>query len=257
MLFLTSTPAINHIIRKKFGIHSTQKQERFINKDRISNELIFRIDGMDKIHFDGNEVTAGAGSVEIMPPHYDKPIKIRTVESGTHIDIFFHTSKPIADTVAVIDTNDNPSIKILFAKIRSVWVNKKDGYYLKAMSLLYQILYELEQTGKKRHENSERYERIEPGIQFIRQNFFKRDFSHRKPAEICGISYTYFHRLFQQKFGTTSAKYVTRLRMEMAVDLLLDGQYTMDEIARMTGYENGYYFSRVFKETYGCPPSRY
>ncbi|MBQ2749957.1 MAG: helix-turn-helix transcriptional regulator [Clostridia bacterium] len=76
-------------------------------------------------------------------------------------------------------------------------------------------------------------------------------------ARLCNICYTYFKRLFAQKYGLTPSRYVAKLRLERGAELLESGQYNVTEVAALCGYDNIYYFSRCFKEAYGVPPSRY
>ena len=52
-------------------------------------------------------------------------------------------------------------------------------------------------------------------------------------------------------------KYITMLRMNRAAELLMQGKLKIGEISDMVGYQNSYYFGRVFKNYFGCPPSEY
>lgn len=259
MLFCTDSPSIDSIHFIKLDTHIKRNTETDINKRRYgpTYEMIYRFSGADEIRAYGKTFRAGAGSVEIMLPKDNTVIMSKTLESGKHINIFFTANSPIIESLTVIDASDNPAICTLFSKIHSVWTGKKDCYYLKALYLFYQILYELERTEQNSYLSGNLYARIEEGISYIQNNFSNSNFSHQTPSQICGVSYTYFQRLFQKKFKTTPVKYVTKLRMEMATDLLFTREYSIEEIARKTGYKNAYYFSRVFKETYGCPPTKY
>jgi AraC-like DNA-binding protein len=75
------------------------------------------------------------------------------------------------------------------------------------------------------------------------------DFLHIHPAHLT--------RRFQQVFGLTPSRYIVVTRMEKAKDLLSQTEYTIDHIARMCGYENGFYFSRVFTQFSKVNPSQY
>ena len=53
---------------------------------------------------------------------------------------------------------------------------------------------------------------------------------------------------------------MTNLRMksaEMLLTAMWANEYTVSEIARMCGYDDALYFSRVFKKHYGCSPSTF
>ena len=47
------------------------------------------------------------------------------------------------------------------------------------------------------------------------------------------------------------------VRMQVAADLLSDHALPVAEVAGLCGYHDHSYFSRVFRDTYGLPPSRY
>lgn len=46
-------------------------------------------------------------------------------------------------------------------------------------------------------------------------------------------------------------------KIERAKELLKQGQFKVYEIAEQLGFENAFYFSRVFKKFEGCSPREY
>jgi len=51
--------------------------------------------------------------------------------------------------------------------------------------------------------------------------------------------------------------YLTSLRMRKARKYLLETDKTMEDIAESIGYQNGFYFSRIFKKKVGVTPSAF
>jgi two-component system response regulator YesN len=45
--------------------------------------------------------------------------------------------------------------------------------------------------------------------------------------------------------------------MEYAKELLMHKRYRVKEVAVMVGIEDPFYFNKLFKSFYGCPPSKY
>lgn len=123
------------------------------------------------------------------------------------------------------------------------------------MSMVYEILYEMILKDNKYLPNS-KYQKIESGIEYIHNNLYN-EINYYLPSELCGISYTYFKKLFIEKFGIPPVQYVNNLRLERGKELLLTNQYSVGEIAKMCGFENTYYFSKKFKEKYHCAPTLY
>ena len=76
-------------------------------------------------------------------------------------------------------------------------------------------------------------------------------------AEAVGLSKYYFTRLFSKSTGYTPIEYLTKIRMEKAVDLLINTDLTVDDIAKLIGYSNGSYFIKVFRQWIGYPPGEF
>ncbi|WJH33552.1 AraC family transcriptional regulator [Paenibacillus sp. CC-CFT747] len=64
-------------------------------------------------------------------------------------------------------------------------------------------------------------------------------------------------RRFRRSFGINPMDYVTQLRIKKARSLLSGSDQTIDRIARSCGYDNGFYFARVFLKHVGLTPSQY
>ncbi|GAA3411334.1 helix-turn-helix transcriptional regulator [Paenibacillus hodogayensis] len=64
-------------------------------------------------------------------------------------------------------------------------------------------------------------------------------------------------RRFQHVFGISPSRYLIAIRMEKAKTLLVQTEYTLDHVAKLCGYENGFYFSRVFTHYSKMNPSQY
>ncbi|MEF3310900.1 AraC family transcriptional regulator [Paenibacillus sp. GYB004] len=75
------------------------------------------------------------------------------------------------------------------------------------------------------------------------------DLFHMQPGQ--------FTIRFQTVFGQLPSRYLFSVRMERAKMLLTQTDYTIDHIARLIGYDNGYYFSRVFTKYLKMNPSKF
>ncbi len=59
---------------------------------------------------------------------------------------------------------------------------------------------------------------------------------------------------FKEEFGITIMDYVTEKRMKLASKMLIEGSYSVHEIAEKCGFSDSEYFSRCFKGYYGKSP---
>jgi AraC-like DNA-binding protein len=74
-------------------------------------------------------------------------------------------------------------------------------------------------------------------------------------AKACGASVRTLERFFLPAFGGTPRRWLKRLRMQRALELLRDGS-TIKETSGCLGYEDPSHFSREFKKCYGFPPNK-
>ncbi len=73
----------------------------------------------------------------------------------------------------------------------------------------------------------------------------------------CGLSPSRFHHLFKQAAGKSPVQYLNDYRLSVASLLLETSEKPVHEIASEIGFENQFYFSRLFKEKYALCPTHY
>lgn len=93
-------------------------------------------------------------------------------------------------------------------------------------------------------------------VAYIDQNFMK-DLSVNELADIFHISPSYFSILFKRMKQETFLKYLTRVRMIKAKELLLNRKLSIQTVAEMVGYQSARYFTKLFHDSFGMYPSDY
>ncbi len=220
-------------------------------------ELIYRICGEVKTSFDGIILENRKGSVQFLPKGGGKTeYRVETIETGECIDVFFDTDIPLSEKAFCKVSRFTGEIKNLFEKLYDAWLKKEDGYYYKAMSLLYRIL-ELIKISLKDESNNQHYKKIAAGIEYLNENFCRSDINFEFVSELCGISYSYFRRLFTECMGSSPNKYILDKRIERAKELLSSKQFNINEISEALGFSDIYYFSHIFKKYTGVSPSKF
>jgi transcriptional regulator GlxA family with amidase domain len=76
-------------------------------------------------------------------------------------------------------------------------------------------------------------------------------------ARMASLSLSHFFALFKRQTGFAPMDYFIRLRMQRACELLDATTLSVKEIAGKLGYEDPFYFSRVFKCVNGMAPTEY
>jgi two-component system, response regulator YesN len=71
------------------------------------------------------------------------------------------------------------------------------------------------------------------------------------------INHNYCSILFKKYTGCTFTDYINRLRMEKSKMLLESVDFGIGEIAQKVGYNDYFYYIKVFKKYYGTTPSKY
>ena len=72
-----------------------------------------------------------------------------------------------------------------------------------------------------------------------------------------GISEVYFRKLFKERFGIPIGKFLLKLRMEYAADLLYSNRYRINEVADLCGFADAPTFTHSFIKYFGVSPSAY
>ncbi|WP_058306530.1 response regulator transcription factor [Gracilibacillus massiliensis] len=68
---------------------------------------------------------------------------------------------------------------------------------------------------------------------------------------------SYFSRLFKKETGETFIEYVTRIKMEKAMEFLNHSTKTVEEISFELGFDSKSYFLKTFKKATGMSPKAY
>ena len=94
---------------------------------------------------------------------------------------------------------------------------------------------------------------ISKAVELIRKNYVQ-GITMEDVASKLGISSGHFSRLFRKATGYTFTDYLMYERIVQAVKLLKETDKKVYEIADLVGYEDGKYFSQIFKRITGFTP---
>lgn len=95
---------------------------------------------------------------------------------------------------------------------------------------------------------------IEQAAEWLHKHF-AQPISISELAERFGYSEGYFYRAFRRYTGQSPAAYLTQIRLQHAMQIMRHTTLTLDRIARVVGYRDPLYFSRLFRKLHGCAPS--
>ena len=86
-----------------------------------------------------------------------------------------------------------------------------------------------------------------------------KQFDINRVIQQTSYSLNHFRKIFKDQCGCTLLQYYQKLKIQMAKQLILQNKsfMTMGEIAHECGFEDPYYFSRVFKKVEGVSPMKF
>ena len=100
--------------------------------------------------------------------------------------------------------------------------------------------------------NGSRLQRIQNWPQLAHE----AGYSVKALAENCGVSVRALEMFFSATKRESPCRWIKRLRMQMAIELLRDGS-SVKETTNRLGYQDHSHFSRDFKKHHGLTPKRF
>ena len=97
---------------------------------------------------------------------------------------------------------------------------------------------------------------IENIIRAMNENYH-REYSVENYAKMCNLSISQFIRNFKKQTMYSPAKYIEKIRIAKAKELLCSSNLSIAEISSIVGYKDPYYFSKVFKKVASITPSEF
>lgn len=119
--------------------------------------------------------------------------------------------------------------------------------------MLGSLKYFLQFKSHKEYNNDDSINRC---IAYMKKNPNKQ-MTVEELAEYAGFSESHFSLLFKKKTGQSPLNFSIYLKIQKACHLIEFSDMKIRDIARQLGYEDPFYFSRVFSKVMGMPPSRF
>lgn len=227
-----------------------------VHMNRAYSGLAIMCDHHSDFTFDGkNKLTVRKNDIIFLPQGSN--YIVTSEEPGDCYAINFLTNADFSASPTLFHTADSAQFMEMFKNIEVIWKNKKPGYDMKCMALLYNIFYKLQSEYSLNHCPSGKQKIILPAVDYIHENYATEVLTLSGLSEMCGITPEYFRSIFKQAYGTSPVKYINHLKLSRAEELLKSNLYSVTEAAIMSGFNDISHFSREFKKAYGVSPSDY
>lgn len=147
-------------------------------------------------------------------------------------------------------------------EISDLWESKKSQYRILIHIKFYEFMYliandfsylNITDDIEKKKLYISRVQKIVDRI----DHDFNQDLSLECIANELGIEYHYFSRFFKKYMGMTYKEYVNHVRLNRAINDLLNTTLSITTVALDNGFGSVKSFTRIFKKNYGITPGEY
>lgn len=261
------------------------------------NFLIFVIKGSIILRFENRDIVINENEMCIVPPFIkNRFVMIDEVYCqyyGVHFDFFYDNSEIFNEDVYIpenlgyvkadiiempeddfligrniynlknidipekISIPDSIGFNELLERLLKSYTTKPFGYELLTKSIMYDILYTIISAIEKTSEIG--VEDMSAVCRYVKSiaNNYGDDIDIVKMAVDFGMSPTRFRSVFKMVTSKTPKEYIIDNKMNHARKLLESGQYNVSEVAYMLGYDDIFYFSKLFKRKIGKSPKNF
>ena len=218
--------------------------------NRPFHALSFRITGDAEFLYDSGSTLVKSKDIIFVPKKFDYTQNAKNEEL---IVVHLNCEKELPSEIVKFTTENPQYFERKFKELYSVWMKQQSGYRYECKSIFYKIIMAIEREIANKNFHTDN--RIADAIDYIHDNFMIGEISVEFLANMCGMSDTYFRRLFVQKTLMTPIKYIRSLKLNYAIELINSGYYNVREIADKCGFSTVNYFSLFIKKETGFSPS--
>jgi AraC-like DNA-binding protein len=179
--------------------------------------------------------------------------KAEVMEKGLSFSIHFTTSEPIETESFCKKVKDTSEIYTLMEHIDRLWQLNPQGDNM-TMSYFCRLCDKIGSIYNKPYFSTDK--KIRQAKEYIDLHF-KEKGCLDEAAKIYGLSRRRFNDRFKVHASCTPNRYVTEKKIALAKELLALQELSVSQTASLCGFSDIYYFSKVFTEEVGIPPSKF
>lgn len=225
--------------------------------------IIFTISGKGMFETDNMQHNLYPGRISALCPYVpykliaDKQTPMEQIFilfNGNNTEILL--KKSTLNTKGTVNVKNAESTLSILKNIIEIGMSQTDFAQEICCSYLKGILLEQANSTDIQPIESSSYESFQKCKNYIDNNFTNIT-SAQEIADQCCLNIRYIARLFRTYEKIRPYDYLTRLKVNKAANVLLTTNLNINQIARMTGFDNPYHFSRVFKSKFKISPLKY
>ena len=249
----------NHFNAQIFAaFYQCRALPKFTISSRSCDGLIYYVKGGHRFSFDNCTIESSAGDFVYLP--LGSKYKNQLLSPNTEyyeVDFIMYDNnipKPLMSSPKKISTPDSFAHLSLLRSIADKFCQIHEKEYFSIFSdLCKAIAITVESVENNR--TTPGIDRIIKSVAYIDRHYFE----NTPIEEIAAMSSTCisnFDRIFKRCFSVSPATYRNMLRIQHAKVALLSG-YSIAETAAKVGFNDQFYFTKIFKQIAGITPGEY
>ncbi len=238
--------------------NSTVPFDTYNSIGRDDYYLIYIIDGQLSIEIDGNEQIAKKGASVIFPPKYKYKYRGKPPAhylyahfTGSYADDFLKECG-FDNLPCVIENDFNTELQNKFSLMINTYLHNEHLSIQKCACLLQEILIAICNDALDKADNSP----LKASLKYI-HSFFTSKIDVPYLASLEKLSNSRYITVFKKQMGKSPNEYIIDLRLQLAKSLLDNTNMSIRQISESIGYNDQYFFSRLFKKHLGISPQNY
>jgi YesN/AraC family two-component response regulator len=264
---LCSNELTNSLMVTDIGFYSKAENHYRERKNGISQYILiyctdgegwFEITGKKQKIYKNQYIIIDKDTAHKYGADYHKPWSIYWIHfSGEKAALFVNHPNQILN----IDLASNSRFRDRILLFEEIFYNLEMGYSMENLEYANICLWHmlgsfryLSQFRKIKEVSAQ--DKVAKSIRFMRTHIDKK-LSLEVIANHCGLSVSQYCLLFKKKTSRSPLDYLIHLKIQHASNLLDFSDLRINEISRQTGYEDAFYFSRVFSKIMGMSPKEY
>ena len=226
-------------------------------ESRLANGLIFKEKGESSYFFEEKKLTVRAGEFVFLPQGSSYEYVTPDSENTMYTSINFQGALQTRE-ITVYSAEIFYGTSYIVQNFSELWNFGTASDKYKCLSLLYDLLSHIFNFENLNSAKKRKHQLINPAIEFLRNNIYSENLKIDKLHRLCGISDTYFRKIFASRFGMSPQEYVLNKRITHSKSIIESGDYdSIKELAESVGYSDPLYFSKAFKKAFGLSPMAY
>ncbi len=195
-----------------------------------------------------------------VPHHYKPEYEVGWMEywvgfKGPHADAlcaqgFLSPKKPL------FEVGLQNSLLAIYTQIFELVQSQQPLYQIRASSLVLTLIAEILASERKAVQYTHSEQLVEKA-KFLMEEKIYGDINLNGIGDMLGVSTSHLNAVFKSYTAMTPYQYAISIKIRKAKELLERDDLPIKEVAFRLGFDDPYYFSRLFKKKTGISPSRW